>query len=218
MDDIMTLEEVAKYLRVSERTIINWVQSGELIGGKLGTSWRFKRAVVEKWVDRKLTPRLSEVTENGQSLSSLLAPERTALLTCTKKSEVLQRMIDLCMTIPDIKNRQELEDAIFKRESLMSTGIGLGLGVPHARLNSLKNVYMAVGVNHDGIDDYESLDGEPVHIITMILAGRDQHAQYIKTLAMVAKLLKNADVRDRILQSSSSESLFRMLTGQEWSE
>ena len=49
--DILTLEEVAAYLRVSERTVYDWANKGEIPCGKLGTTWRFKRSEVERWVD-----------------------------------------------------------------------------------------------------------------------------------------------------------------------
>ena len=56
--EIMTIEDVAKFLKVSERTVYDWAQKGEIPCGKLGTSWRFKRDEIENWVSRKLTPRV----------------------------------------------------------------------------------------------------------------------------------------------------------------
>ena len=52
--EIMTIEEVAEYLRVSERTVYDWAQKGQLPGGKLGTTWRFKRTDIEHWVSSRL--------------------------------------------------------------------------------------------------------------------------------------------------------------------
>ena len=54
MHEIMTIEDVAKYLRVSERTVYDWAQKGILPGGKIGTTWRFKSADIQKWVNDKL--------------------------------------------------------------------------------------------------------------------------------------------------------------------
>ena len=50
-DDILTIEEVAKYLRVSERTVYDWAQKGEIPSGKIGTVWRFKKSEIETWVN-----------------------------------------------------------------------------------------------------------------------------------------------------------------------
>ena len=49
-DNILTIEEVAKYLRVSDRTVYDWAQKGEIPAGKIGTVWRFKKSEVENWV------------------------------------------------------------------------------------------------------------------------------------------------------------------------
>ena len=54
-DDILTIEEVAKYLRVSERTVYDWAQKGEIPSGKIGTVWRFKKGDIERWVNERLS-------------------------------------------------------------------------------------------------------------------------------------------------------------------
>lgn len=208
-NEIMTLEEVASYLRVSERTITDWVQNGELPGGKLGTSWRFKRSDIENWVNRKLTPRIKNWAAGEYSLSALLSPERTAILNCTTKDEALNQMVDLCLNIPGVINRQVLSEAIFKREQLMSTGIGLGIAIPHARLNTVNDIYMAMGINTKELTDYDSLDGLPVRIIVLLIAGRDQHTEYVKTLSRVAALLKDKSIRDELLKQTTAEDVYR---------
>ena len=211
MDEIMTLEEVASYLRVSERTVYDWVSRGELPGGKLGTSWRFKRADIENWVSKKISPRLPLEDPGSPSLASLLTPECVDILHQNSKDGALNRMIDLCVNIPGLSSRAELAEAVFKREQLMSTGIGLSISVPHVRLASVKEIHMAFGVSDIDISDYESLDGKPVRIIVLIVAGRDQHAQYIKTLARVSRLLKDESVRNELLQIRDKDQLYKTI-------
>lgn len=205
MDEIMTLNEVASYLRVSERTVYEWASKGELPCGKLGTSWRFKRSNIEEWVSHKLSPRIQAPIFTSPSLSAILKPERTVHLHCTTKEAVLNQLIDLFTDIP------ELADAVFKREQLMSTGIGLSIAVPHVRLNSVNELHMAFGVNRTGISDYESLDNEPVRIIVLIVAGRDQHTHYLQTLSRVSRLLKNSLIREQLFESKSSEEIYRIV-------
>ena len=55
IDDILTIDEVANYLRVSERTVYDWAQKGEIPSGKIGTVWRFKKSEIEKWVNDRLS-------------------------------------------------------------------------------------------------------------------------------------------------------------------
>lgn len=209
--EIMTLEEVAEYLRVSERTVKEWVAQGKLPGGKLGTSWRFQRSEIENWVNQKLSPRIKDVDNKANNLSTLISKERIIFLDNSSKNEILNQLIDLAAELPGIQSREELADAVYRRESLMSTGIGLGIGVPHVRLNNVKDLYMSIAIAKNGIPDYEALDDIKVNIVVLIVAGRNQHSQYIKALSQMAKLLKNDEVREKLVQSENADQVYEIL-------
>ncbi|MBN2602324.1 MAG: PTS sugar transporter subunit IIA [Candidatus Marinimicrobia bacterium] len=211
MKDIMTLEELAAYLRVSERTVYDWANKGEIPGGKIGTSWRFKRDDIENWVNQKLSPRIQSNVANSPSLSAILKPDRVVLLESHSKEEALNTLIDLCSDIPGLSGRIELADAVFKREKLMSTGIGLSIAVPHVRLNSINEIQMAFAVNRTGIEDYESLDNVPVRLIVLIIAGRNQHNFYIQTLSRISRLLKNEIIRERLYNCRNSKEIYDII-------
>lgn len=215
-NEILTIEEVAAYLRVSERTVYDWAQKGEIPCGRLGTVWRFKRSEIENWVSRKLTPRVSAYQDTQLSLSHIVSPDRSKILTSCTKYDALGELIDLCVSIPGIKSRNQLAESIFEREQLMSTGIGLGVGVPHVRLLQVTDIFAAVGVTKEPIRDYEALDNEPVSIIFMIIAGRDQHTAYIKVLSQISRLLKNQQIRNTLLSATTPEQICKIFThGQE---
>lgn len=209
-NEIMTLEEVAEYLRISERTVKEWVNQGKLPGGKLGTSWRFQRNEIENWVNQKLTPRIKTIEGKDDRLSSLLSPERVLFLNTKSKNEALNQLIEVSSDLPGIHSREELKNAVYQREFLMSTGIGLGIGVPHVRLNDVKDLYMSVAIDKMEITDYASLDDIPVRIVFFIIAGRNQHSQYIKVLSRIAKLVKNESIREKMLQAETAEEIFQI--------
>ena len=72
----LTIEEVAKYLRVSERTVYDWAQKGEIPSGKIGTVWRFKKSEIEKWVNERLSAGTKPVTQNLQvQVKNILSPD-----------------------------------------------------------------------------------------------------------------------------------------------
>ncbi len=213
MHEIMTIEEVAAYIRVSERTVYDWAQKGELPGGKLGTTWRFKRDDIEKWVSDRLskssgkTPPIKSRTE-----IFVLTPERVILLDTLSKKEVLTRLVDVLAETPFVKNRDELVKGIFAREELMSTGIGFGIGVPHVRIDSVTDLVMAVAVAKNPVNDYASLDGEPVQIICMLAARSDQHTKYIRALSSISSRLKDPDIRKSIIESDDPTFIHSQLT------
>lgn len=210
--EILTLEEVATYLRVSERTVYDWANKGEIPCGKLGTTWRFKRSEVEKWVDSKLTQPKKAVRTEAITLQDVLTPDRVLMLDCTKKEEALNALIDCLGTAPEVKNTEELRREVFEREELMSTGIGFGIGVPHVRLASVTDLVLAVGVNSREIEDYASLDERPVQIICMVAARDNQHTQYLKALAAISSLMKESSVRDALLAAEDSAAVYQLLT------
>jgi PTS system nitrogen regulatory IIA component len=209
----MTVEEVAEYLRVSERTVYEWAQKGEIPAGKLGTTWRFKRNEIERWVDRRLTGGRRSSSARPFAIGEVLSPDRVVLMDETGKQPALMRAIDALARSPLIRDRKELTRAIFDREKLMSTGIGFGVAVPHVRLGSIGDLSMAVAVSSQAITDYESLDGEPVRIICMVAAGLNQHAEYIRALAAVSGRLKDPAIRESVLDASTAADVFGIFTG-----
>ena len=70
-DDILTIEEVARYLRVSERTVYDWAQKGEIPSGKIGTVWRFKKSEIEKWVNDRLSSSEKPALQNVRQIHGL---------------------------------------------------------------------------------------------------------------------------------------------------
>ncbi len=210
--EILTLEEVANYLRVSERTVYDWANKGEIPSGKIGTTWRFKRTDVERWVDSKLSHPKKPVRPEAITLGDVLTRDRVLLLDCQKKDDALNALVDALGTAPEVKDPEELRREVFARESLMSTGIGFGIGVPHVRLSSIRDLVLAVGVNRNEIADYDSFDERPVQIICMVAARDNQHTQYLKALAAISSLVKESRVRDALLSAKDRDTIYDLLT------
>ncbi|MBT8043009.1 MAG: PTS sugar transporter subunit IIA [Pontiella sp.] len=214
MHEIMTIEEVAAYLRVSERTVYDWAQKGDLPGGKLGTTWRFKREDVENWVNSRLSSKPAAVKTGGVADGSTLTTERIIILDEADKDTVLRRLVDLLAESNSVRDRDALLKGILAREELMSTGIGFGVGVPHVRIDSVSDLVMAVAVCKKPISGYASLDNKPVQIVCMLAARSDQHAKYIRTLSAVSSRLKDAETREQIIASSDPAFIHSQLVGE----
>lgn len=211
-NDILTLEEVAAYLRVSERTAYEWAQKGEIPCGKLGTAWRFKRDEVTAWVDSRLGSGRFRDNFMPLPMNSVLNREHVLVLEKAAKKDLFVQLIGLLAKSPLIKSKNELETGIFHREQLMSTGIGMEIGIPHVRLNSVKDVIMGAALVREGIADYESLDSRPVKIVFMIVARNDQHTQHLKLLAQISSRLKDDGFRRILIDCQDADSFYNMLT------
>lgn len=214
MHEIMTIEEVATYIRVSERTVYDWAQKGDLPGGKLGTTWRFKRTDVENWVNSRISKQAAVKSSAGVTSSATLTSERVMIVDTADKDTILRDLVNLLAESPFVHNREELEKGIFAREELMSTGIGFGVGVPHVRIDSVSDLVMAVAICKHPIQGYSSLDNKPVQIVCMLAARSDQHAKYIRTLSAVSNRLKDAAVRQAIIESDDPIFIHTQLIGE----
>lgn len=103
-----------------------------------------------------------------------------------------------------------LVTALKEREEILSTGIGLGIAIPHAKINSVKEMAFAIGISKKGID-FDSLDGNPAHLIILVAAGERQHKDYLKLLSNIMAILKNETVKRSIIESSSPDEIIKLL-------
>jgi PTS system nitrogen regulatory IIA component len=212
-DAILTIDEVAKYLRVSERTVYDWAQKGEIPSGKIGTVWRFKKTDLEKWVNERLTSSRLTPRSGNIHLQSILSPDRIIFLNFSSKRDALLALVDNIATSPQIKNRHELAQEILKREDLMSTAIGRGIAIPHIRLSSVTDLVVSIGINQTEIIDFQALDDEPVRLLIMIAAATTQHAYYLQTLSFFSSQLKNAELRNTLIASKTPKEAYDILVG-----
>lgn len=214
-DDILTIEEVAKYLRVSERTVYDWAQKGEIPSGKIGTVWRFKKSEIEKWVNDRLSSGSKPVTPGDQiQVKNILSPDRIIFLNHSTKHDALLELANNLSTAPQVKMSSELAVEILKREELMSTAIGRGIAIPHVRLSSVTDLVMSVGISKCDIIDFQTIDDVPVRILFMIAAAYNQHAYYLQTLSFFSSKLKSKELRDALLNVTDPMEAFKLLTAE----
>jgi PTS system nitrogen regulatory IIA component len=209
-EEILTIDEVAKYLRVSERTVYDWAQKGEIPAGKLGTAWRFKKSEIEQWVNSRLSGTQKTVYTAVQ-VESIISPARILFLNGSSKLEALTALAENLATAPQVKNQQELIEKIILREELMSTAIGRGIAIPHVRLSSITDLVVSIGISRTDIADFQSLDDEPVRLLFMIAAAYNQHAYYLQTLSFFSARLKNKELRSSLLNAQSTEEVYKLL-------
>ncbi len=142
----------------------------------------------------------------GPELSTVMHESLIMDLDTADKTDALNQMVDLLAQSPNVKDPEALRAAIFEREEQLSTGIGIGLAVPHVRLASVEGFVIAVGRSIQGIE-FDALDGQPVHIITMIAVSEKQSREYLKLLASLVTRLKDEGARRKIMQATQPEEI-----------
>ena len=91
-------------------------------------------------------------------LKKYIDKKRLCVLSKTNKNDVLSELLELISKSIEIKDILKMKKGLLYRERLMSTGLGLGVGVPHIRTEEIKDLVVAVGVSYKGVEDYESID------------------------------------------------------------
>ena len=134
----------------------------------------------------------------------------TANLKSDDKEGVIKELVELLAKAGEIKNKEDLVKALLARESLGSTGIGQGIGIPHAKSQSVKNLVAAFGLCPRGIN-FDSLDGEPVYIFFLLLAPEESAGPHLKALARISRMLKDKYFRELLRKARDEKEVLRII-------
>lgn len=126
------------------------------------------------------------------------------------KEGVIHELVDLLASATDIKNKEELVKAVLAREALGSTGIGQGVGIPHAKSQAVKELVAAFGLSKSGIN-FDSLDGEPVHIFFLMIAPEESAGPHLKALARISRMLKDKYFRELLRKAKDENEVLRII-------
>ena len=133
-----------------------------------------------------------------------------AEIQSTTKEGVIRELVDALAKAEGIKNKEELVKVLVNRESLGSTGIGQGVGIPHAKTNAVKKLVAALGICLQGVN-FDALDGEPVYIFFLLVAPEDSAGPHLKGLARISRLLKDRFFRESLKQLTDEKAILKMI-------
>lgn len=120
---------------------------------------------------------------------------------------------ELCRSLQASGKIQDAETviaAMMEREKLGSTGIGQNVAIPHCKSDTTPSLVGALGVSRRGVE-FESLDGEPVNVIFLLVAPNDSSGQHLKALARVSRLLKDKFFRQAVKDAKNSDDIEKVI-------
>jgi nitrogen PTS system EIIA component len=126
------------------------------------------------------------------------------------KSDVIQELCDMLVEKQKITEAGPIVAALLEREKLGSTGIGQGVAIPHGKSNAVSDVVAALGISKKGVS-FESLDGEPVYIIFVLISPPEHAATHLKILARISRLLKDKFFRQSIREAKTVEEVKKII-------
>ena len=136
----------------------------------------------------------------------LIEPE----LQGTNKAEIIDELLEILVTNGLLENIQAARDAVWERESSMSTGLQYGVAIPHGKTDAVDRLVCAVGIKARGVD-FDSMDGRPSTIVVLTLSPKSKPAPHIQFMSTISQVLDH-DGRERILSCSGVEQLYGALT------
>ena len=131
-------------------------------------------------------------------------------IVSTKKEDVIKELVDLFSKAHPIKDKKSLIETLMNREQLGSTGIGQGIGIPHAKSSAVKKLVAALGISRTGVD-FDSLDGEPTYIFLLLVAPEDAAGPHLKALAKISRMLQDKFIRDSLISAKNKDIIFDII-------
>ena len=132
------------------------------------------------------------------------------------KEGIIKEMVASLVSSKAISPSQEdnAVKVLLEREELGSTGIGQGIGIPHGKSSEIKELVAAFALAKEGVN-FESLDGEPVHIFFLLLAPEESAGPHLKALARISRLLKDKFFRDMLRNAKNSKELVKIISDED---
>jgi mannitol/fructose-specific phosphotransferase system IIA component (Ntr-type) len=140
-------------------------------------------------------------------LSAFVGVERVITLSGSpSKHQALLQLAEATSRHPAVKDRAAFLKAIFDREEVTSTGIGSGVAIPHARLTSISNFVITIGLCRRGVD-FSAPDQIPTQVVVMIAGGEKDRTTYLRVLATVASRLKDCSLCKALLDAPDAKTV-----------
>ncbi len=128
-------------------------------------------------------------------------------LESTTQEGAIDELISLVEREGKLPNRKMFQQAIWHREQIISTGIGMSIAIPHAKLSGLTNFFIAIGIQRTRGIEWNALDGAPVRLVFLIGGPDDRQSEYLQILSQLTTAIRDADLRKELLRARSAEDV-----------
>ena len=163
-----------------------------------------------------ISGEMPRATIGPMDLGDILGPDQIITeLTATNRWEAIDELINNLVSTGKIKSEHHdaISAVVKKRESSMSTGIGFGIGIPHASTDLIYEVVGALGRSKKGIN-FDALDNQPVNLVMLFLVPQGQFQKHLHTLANIAKLLHRAEFRQSLEEAPDAQAMLKIIREQ----
>lgn len=220
-DRLLTARQVAAYLNLNERTVIKLVSEGALPGVKIGNQWRFRKAMLDAWLDDQMlgvVPKLVELDNRTRAPRRMLdlascfeARQIIPELEASTKIGVIEELATLANQLVLVRDRNWFVGALIERENIMPSAVGNGVAFLHTMNRHPEQVvrpFMVLGRSRAGVD-FDALDGRPTHLFFVL--GLKFHELHLPWLAKLAQLFARPEATAALIAAPDAEAIFGCL-------
>ncbi len=224
-DRLMTVRQLADYLNLNERTVLKLVSEGELPGVKIGNQWRFRKAMLDAWLDDQMlgvTPRSVDVSRGAPAarrmlnLASCFQPSHIVPdLEANTKTGVIEELANLASRLNLVRDKTWFVGALIERENIMPSATGNGLAFLHTLNRHPEQVvkpFMVLGRSRGGVD-FDALDGKPTHLFFVL--GLKYHELQLPWLAKLPQMCSRPETLRTLMAAVTADSIFVALSDAE---
>lgn len=217
--ELLTLAEVAQYLKVAEKTVLRMVHNNEIPSIKVASQWRFRRSMIDEWLmsQMKSPPKnelvkLIEATREPVPISRL-TDKRFILLDMHggNKEDVLRQLVQPLVEFEFVKDGEEFLQKLLEREQMISTALGRGVAFPHIRRpkeSQSSSPVLVIGLCKAGTN-FDALDGEKTHLFFLLYTDSD--VVHLRVMAKLNMLIGEKKLASKIQQANGPDEVMQLL-------
>lgn len=219
-DRLMTLKQLAEYLNVNDRTVLKLVREGTLPGVKIGNQWRFRKPMIDTWLDDQalgITPRYLDSSHDAAPPLSLAldscfdASHVHRELAGTTKAAVVVELAEHAYQLGLVTNATWYAGALLQRESVMPGAAGNGVAILHTLRRHPERVtkpFMVLGRSRDGVD-FDALDGGLTHVFLVLGLRHDR--LHFPWFAKLTQLFAQPDLSGAVLRAADAAAIYELV-------
>ncbi|MFH1416112.1 MAG: PTS sugar transporter subunit IIA [Elusimicrobiota bacterium] len=217
-NDILTTQELSKYLKLNEKTVLKLAQTGKIPGFKIGNQWRFYLSTVDEYLQDNIIKTSAYNIGEMITTTDIMPLSRltdNSLINLNLKSigheDVLMELSNIAFEAGIADTAHHLEMKLLEREKMLSTAIGKGIAMPHPR-NPNEELFrrpcVVIARSIQGVY-FKAPDGNKVHMFFMPCATNVM--MHLKLLSKIAKLLTAKYILQRFMKVKSKQELIKLL-------
>ena len=147
------------------------------------------------------------------AISNYLDERLVVFLDVDHRDEALAALVSRLESEGRLHDKEIFYHAILEREQIVSTGIGMGVAIPHAKLAGYPDFFIAIGIQHRAGIEWNALDGLPVRLIFMIGGPENKQTEYLKILSSLTMAIKDEERRKKLARAKTAQEVVALFHG-----